>query len=140
MSLLKNKKLNVITLLSAALLSFSAWAISLDDAKNQGLVGEDSSGYLGLVVQNAEAKAVVDEINAKRNEWMDVLQQNGISTRPATHAVHMLEFYREKYELTPGDYPSAWAANDCSISLPLFHGMSEAEQDYVIQHVLRHTP
>ena len=66
MSLLKNKKLNVITLLSAALLSFSAWAISLDDAKNQGLVGEDSSGYLGLVVQNAEAKAVVDEINAKR--------------------------------------------------------------------------
>jgi perosamine synthetase len=82
----------------------------------------------------------IDRVHQKRNEWMDVLQQNGISTRPATHAVHMLEFYREKYELTPGDYPSAWAANDCSISLPLFHGMSEAEQDYVIQHVLRHTP
>ena len=82
----------------------------------------------------------IERVHQKRNEWMDVLQQNGISTRPATHAVHMLEFYREKYELTPGDYPSAWAANDCSISLPLFHGMSEAEQDYVIQHVLGHTP
>ena len=52
-------KLSIATLVSAVCLSFSAWAISLDDAKNQGLVGEDSSGYLGLVVQNSEAKAVV---------------------------------------------------------------------------------
>jgi len=80
MSLLKNKKLNVITLLSAALLSFSAWAISLDDAKNQGLVGEDSSGYLGLVVQNAEAKAVVDEINAKRKaQYLKLAKKNNLS-------------------------------------------------------------
>ena len=62
---LQLKKLNVITLISAVCFSFSAWAISLDDAKSQGLVGEDSSGYLGLVVNNSEAKAVVDEINAK---------------------------------------------------------------------------
>lgn len=53
---LQLKKLNVITLISAVCLSFSAWAISLDDAKSQGLVGEDSSGYLGLVVNNSEAK------------------------------------------------------------------------------------
>lgn len=80
MSLLKNKKLNVITLLSAALLSFSAWAISLDDAKNQGLVGEDSSGYLGLVVQSAEAKAVVDEINAKRKaQYLKLAKKNNLS-------------------------------------------------------------
>ena len=80
MSLFKNKKLNVITLLSAALLSFSAWAISLDDAKNQGLVGEDSSGYLGLVVQNAEAEAVVDEINAKRKaQYLKLAKKNNLS-------------------------------------------------------------
>ena len=57
---IKNK-LSIATLVSAVCLSFSAWAISLDDAKNQGLVGEDSSGYLGLVVQNSEAKTVVEE-------------------------------------------------------------------------------
>lgn len=80
MSLLKNKKLNVITLLSAALFSFSSWAISLDDAKNQGLVGEDSSGYLGLVVQSAEAKAVVDEINAKRKaQYLKLAKKNNLS-------------------------------------------------------------
>ena len=30
-------------------------------------------------------------------------------------------------------FPNAFAANDCSISLPLFNGMSEVEQDYVIE-------
>jgi perosamine synthetase len=75
-------------------------------------------------------------INEKRNAWMDQLQKAGISTRPATHAVHMLTFYRDKYKLKPTDFPNAFAANDCSISLPLFHGMTTAEQDYVIERVV----
>ncbi len=69
---------------------------------------------------------------------MEALQQAGISTRPATHAVHMLAFYREKYGLASIDMPAAYAANDCSISLPLFHGMTTEEQDYVIAQVLAH--
>jgi perosamine synthetase len=74
-------------------------------------------------------------VNESRNKWMDRLQQEGISTRPATHAVHMLGFYRQKYGLQPEDYPNAYAANDCSISLPLFHGMTKAEQEFVIDRV-----
>ena len=79
--------------------------------------------------------AQIRAVNESRNAWMDKLQQLGISTRPATHAVHMLTFYRQKYGLTPEDFPNSFAANDCSISLPLFHGMTEAEQDYVIGQV-----
>lgn len=77
----------------------------------------------------------ISRINQARNAWMDELQQAGISTRPATHAVHMLSFYRDKYQLKPQDFPQAWAANDCSISLPLFHGMTEAEQGFIIEQV-----
>ena len=77
----------------------------------------------------------VQRINLARNDWMDRLQQVGISTRPATHAVHMLSFYQQKYALKPEDFPTARAANDCSISLPLFHGMTEAEQNFVIDQV-----
>lgn len=77
----------------------------------------------------------VPRINAARNLWMDRLQQAGVSTRPATHAVHMLAFYKQKYQLQAADLPNAYAANDCSISLPLFHGMSEAEQAFVIEQV-----
>ncbi len=78
----------------------------------------------------------IEEINSRRNNWMDELQKKGISTRPATHAVHMLSFYREKYQLRPEDFPNARAADQCSISLPLFHGMKKSEQDFVIEKVL----
>jgi perosamine synthetase len=79
----------------------------------------------------------VASVHAARNAWMDRLQQVGISTRPATHAVHTLAFYREKYGLRPEDCPSAWIANDCSISLPIFQGMTDSEQAYVIDAVVR---
>jgi perosamine synthetase len=78
----------------------------------------------------------ITQVNERRNAWMDHLQKVGIATRPATHAVHMLSFYSNKYHLKPTDYPNAYTANDCSISLPLFHGMTRAEQDYVIEHVM----
>ena len=77
----------------------------------------------------------VKNINTARNKWMDELYQKGISTRPATHAVHMLSFYKQKYGIKPEDFPNSFAANDCSISLPLFHGMTDVEQDYVIEIV-----
>ena len=74
-------------------------------------------------------------VRERRNTWMEELQSQGISTRPATHAVHMLNYYREKYELNPEQFPAAQAANDCSISLPLFHGMSSHEQQHVLDFV-----
>lgn len=79
----------------------------------------------------------LEEIHHVRDEWMDSLQLAGISTRPATHAVHMLEFYRKKYQHSAQDFFGAYAAYTCSISLPLFHGMLQEEQDYVISEVLR---
>jgi len=84
-------------------------------------------------------KAKIKDINTERNLWMDQLQQQGVSTRPATHAVHMLSFYQQKYGLQPEDFPNAFAANDCSISFPLFHGMTKAEQDFVIEQVREYT-
>jgi dTDP-4-amino-4,6-dideoxygalactose transaminase len=109
--------------------------------KRQG----DAHGYQSYpcLFQPKRARAAVHSantseikaINAARNSWMEQLQQQGISTRPATHAVHMLAYYRKKYQLKPEDFPNAFVANDCSISLPLFHGMTEAEQDFVIERV-----
>ncbi len=74
-------------------------------------------------------------VHKRRNGWMEALQQQGVSTRPATHAVHMLSYYRDKYQLRPEQFPRAQAANDCSISLPLFHGMRADEQQHVIDAV-----
>jgi dTDP-4-amino-4,6-dideoxygalactose transaminase len=44
----------------------------------------------------------------------------------------MLSYYQTKYSLTPESFPGAYVANECSISLPLFHGMEKFEQQHVI--------
>ena len=71
-------------------------------------------------------------IHRERNSLMKYLQEKGISTRPATHAIHMLSFYKQKYGFNDEDFPFSFAANNCSISLPLYHGMTTNDQDYVI--------
>ena len=92
--------------------------------------------YPCLFMPNEVTSSDIGEINSKRNAWMDELQQSGVSTRPATHAVHMLSYYNNKYSFEPKDFPNARAADQCSISLPLFHGMKKSEQDFVIEKVL----
>jgi len=68
----------------------------------------------------------------RRNAIMDRLAEAGIQTRPGTHAVHRLRYYVQKYGLRPEQFPNACAAEDTSITLPIFPGMSEADQDCVV--------
>ncbi len=96
--------------------------------------------YPCLFEPDAISPQSISRINGLRNSWMDQLQSVGISTRPATHAVHMLSYYREKYGIDPQDFPQAHAADQCSISFPLFHGMKEDEQDFVIEKILEYQP
>jgi dTDP-4-amino-4,6-dideoxygalactose transaminase len=63
---------------------------------------------------------------------MEKLQEQGISTRPGTHAVHMLTYYAEKYSIKPGDYHGAQAANDYSMSIPLHNRMVAEDYHYVV--------
>lgn len=81
------------------------------------------------------ASGEIEECNHLRNEFMSRLDAEGIATRPATHAVHLLRFFREKYGLSPDDRPSAYAADKCSISLPLFNGMTHYEVEHIINTV-----
>jgi len=63
----------------------------------------------------------------RRNAVMNHMQKAEIQTRPGTHAVHRLGYYADKYGLKPGDFPVAAAAEDTTITLPLFPGMTEAD-------------
>lgn len=85
-------------------------------------------GWQSFVTFVDEAKAPMS-----RNDIMEKLQEQGISTRPGTHAVHMLNYYKEKYGLKATDYPGAQAANDYSMAIPLHNRMVEADFAYVVQ-------
>lgn len=80
----------------------------------------------------------VDESIApmKRNDIMEYLQQNGISTRPGTHAIHMLDVYAKMYNIQPQDFPGAFAADQYSMSIPMHNKMVKEDFDYII-HFLK---
>lgn len=69
---------------------------------------------------------------APRNELMEGLQAAGISTRPGTHAVHMLGFYRDRFDFKPEDFPGAAACDYNTMAIPLHNRMSAEDYDYVI--------
>lgn len=72
-----------------------------------------------------------------RNKIMDMLQQQGISTRPGTHAIHMLNFYADKYNIKPDDFPGARLCNDHTMALPLHNKMIKEDFDYIIEALKR---
>lgn len=64
------------------LLAFAptAWAITLQEAKQQGLVGEQRDGYLGVVGNgaNSEVTQLIAEVNReRRSRYQQIAQQNG---------------------------------------------------------------
>jgi perosamine synthetase len=67
-----------------------------------------------------------------RNDLMELLQKRGISTRPGTHAVHMLGYYANTYGFEPDEYPGAKASNNNSMSIPLHNKMVKEDFEYVV--------
>jgi dTDP-4-amino-4,6-dideoxygalactose transaminase len=72
-----------------------------------------------------------------RNRVMDALAALEIQTRPGTHAVHRLGYYVSKYGLRPEQFPNACAAEDTTITLPIFPGMTTDQQDFVVSSTTR---
>lgn len=67
-----------------------------------------------------------------RNEIMETLQEKGISTRPGTHAIHMLNFYRDKFGMANDDFEYSKLANDCSMAIPLHNKMDKEDFEYIV--------
>ena len=74
-----------------------------------------------------------DLVPQGRNAIMEYLQQSGVSTRPGTHAVHMLNYFKKRFSLSAGDFPVACTANDTSMAIPLHNMMQEEDYQYVVQ-------
>ena len=71
--------------LIALSITFSAWAISLNQAKQQGLVGEMVNGYLGVVVTSPEVSSLVENVNNKRKQiYLDLARKNKLTMKQVT--------------------------------------------------------
>ncbi len=98
-----NRTIKMLLLSVGLLVSAVAFAIDVDSAKRQGLIGERVDGYLGVVVQSAasEVNALVREINAKRQaEYDRIAKANGITRQ----AVEMLAGKKTIAKTRPGGW------------------------------------
>ncbi|MFO0700882.1 MAG: YdbL family protein [Nitrospira sp.] len=87
----------------------STFALTLDDAKAQGLVGEKTTGYLGLInSSNAEARALVEDVNQKRRQAYDEIAKRN---RTELRSVETLAGEKAIQNTKPGNYiegPGGW--------------------------------
>lgn len=72
-----------ITIFAAVLFLTGAvlpvFALSLEEAKSKGLVGEKTNGYLGVVnAADGEAQTLVKDVNQKRRQaYEEIAKRNG---------------------------------------------------------------
>ena len=97
--------MKTFTKLLIAGLMFSAqavFAIDLQTAKSQGLIGETTAGYLEAVNQpTAEVKALINDINAQRKQkFKDIAKRNNTSLE----AVEQLAGKKAIEKSRPGSY------------------------------------
>lgn len=78
---------------------------------------------------------VHDDAPLPRNALMEHLEARRIQTRPGTIAVHCTQYYAERYGLRAEQFPAAFAAQEKTITLPIFPGMTETHLDYVVEGI-----
>jgi perosamine synthetase len=70
-----------------------------------------------------------------RNELMARLQELGVATRPGTHAIHMLDYYRDRFGLREDDLPGARDCDRHSMAIPLHNRMTPEDYAYVVESI-----
>jgi perosamine synthetase len=91
---------------------------------------DDQHGWQAYVCFVDEAKS-----SLSRNEIMEHLQLKGISTRPGTHAVHMLGYYQSEFGLSDEDFPNARDCHNYSMAIPLHNVMTAEDYHYIVKSI-----
>jgi uncharacterized protein YdbL (DUF1318 family) len=106
---LKWSAIGVFVLTVLLMGSMPVLALSLDEAKAKGLVGEKANGYLGVVASgNADAETISDDINQKRRQaYQDIARREKTNLR----AVETVAGEKAIEKTKPGNFvegPGGW--------------------------------
>jgi len=89
--------------------------------------------YVCLFQEEEPTLQTVNRLHDARNELMKALEEQGISTRQGTHSPVIQQYYSEKYNLRPEQFPNSYLADRLTLTLPLYPQMTDAEQDLVCE-------
>src|SRR5712692_4071941 len=77
----------------------------------------------------------LERLTITREAFIQELAKVNIGTSVHFIPLHLHPFYRDTYQLSPGDYPAALQAYQRAISLPIYPGMSDEDVEDVIAAV-----
>jgi len=84
--------------------------------------------------QSFVCRVIEERAPLSRNRIMEVLQDKwAISTRPGTHAVHLLGLYRQRFGLAPEHCPVARDCDRTTLAIPLHNRMSSDDYGRVVR-------
>jgi UDP-4-amino-4-deoxy-L-arabinose-oxoglutarate aminotransferase len=69
----------------------------------------------------------------KRDLVLDFLGRSNIGATVNYRSIPLLNFYKNKYNLNPKDFPNSYSWGEGTLTLPLFPSILKEEQDYVIK-------
>ncbi len=76
-----------------------------------------------------------ETLTIDRDAFIEELRARGIGTSVHFIPLHLMTYYKERYRLSPEDFPVAFRNYSTCISLPLFPSMTTGETDRVIEAV-----
>lgn len=91
-------------------------------------VGDTHAWHL-YVIRLTEAAPV------ERNRFIELMAEKGIGCSVHFIPLHLHPYWRDRYNLKPGDFPNALKAYERAVSLPLFTKMTESDQEKVVKAV-----
>jgi dTDP-4-amino-4,6-dideoxygalactose transaminase len=89
---------------------------------------EDHAWHLFPIVLKPQTKI-------SRNRLIELLAERGIGTSVHYKPVHRMSYYRDRYKLTPDDYPGAERSWLGCISLPIYPSLTDDELEYVCDNL-----
>ena len=78
---------------------------------------------------------VLPESGTDRNSLIRTLNERGIGTSVHYKPIHQLKYYRERYDLSPENFPSSESIWVSTLSLPIYNLLTEAQLDYVCDSI-----
>jgi dTDP-4-amino-4,6-dideoxygalactose transaminase len=77
----------------------------------------------------------LDRLTVERHEFIALMGQRKIGTSVHFIPVHLLAYYRDKYEYKPDQFPVASQAFEGLVSLPIYPAMTDTDVDDVVEAV-----
>jgi dTDP-4-amino-4,6-dideoxygalactose transaminase len=78
----------------------------------------------------------VDRLTISRDRFIGELKSRNIGTGLHYTAAHEFSYYAGRFGWKPEDYPEAHFVSERIVSLPLFPGLSEADQDDAVAAIV----